>query len=30
MGFMAGAFSVPDDFDFMARDEIDAHFFGDD
>lgn len=29
MGFLAGAFTVPEDFDAMARDEIDALFFGD-
>lgn len=29
LGFMAGAFTVPDDFDVMAREEIDKLFFGD-
>lgn len=29
MGFMAGAFTVPEDFDVMAQGEIDALFFGD-
>lgn len=28
LGFMAGQFEVPDDFDTMARDEIDALFHG--
>lgn len=28
LGFMAGAFTVPDDFDAMSGDEIDALFFG--
>lgn len=30
IGFMAGAFTVPDDFDDMAREEIDALFLGED
>ncbi len=28
LGFMTGQFEVPDDFDTMARDEIDALFHG--
>ena len=29
LGFMRGAFTVPDDFDTMGREEIEAMFYGD-
>ena len=29
LGFMRGAFTVPDDFDTMGQEEIEAMFYGD-